>query len=70
MSLTVQRKGYEARNGSDYECSQEGPPPSGVYDAEPRPEMSRIAARIGRDTMTVSRIWNRWAQDGNTERCA
>ncbi|GFY05977.1 HTH_Tnp_Tc3_2 domain-containing protein [Trichonephila clavipes] len=29
-----------------------------------------IAARIGRDLMTVSRIWNRWVQDGNTERRA
>ncbi|GFW73830.1 HTH_Tnp_Tc3_2 domain-containing protein [Trichonephila clavipes] len=26
-----------------------------------------IAARIGRDPMTVSRIWNRWVQDDNTE---
>ncbi|GFX27043.1 uncharacterized protein TNCV_439491 [Trichonephila clavipes] len=26
-----------------------------------------IAARVGRDPMTVSRIWNRWVQDGNTE---
>ncbi|GFU18413.1 HTH_Tnp_Tc3_2 domain-containing protein [Trichonephila clavipes] len=25
-----------------------------------------IAARVGRDSMTVSRIWNRWVQDGNT----
>ncbi|XP_054710298.1 uncharacterized protein LOC129219995 [Uloborus diversus] len=29
-----------------------------------------IAARVGRDPMTVSRIWNRWVQDGNTERRA
>ncbi|GFS68762.1 HTH_Tnp_Tc3_2 domain-containing protein [Trichonephila clavipes] len=29
-----------------------------------------IAARFGRDPMTVSRIWNRWIQDGNTERRA
>ncbi|GFX54181.1 HTH_Tnp_Tc3_2 domain-containing protein [Trichonephila clavipes] len=27
-----------------------------------------IAARVGRVAMTVSRIWNRWVQDGNTER--
>ncbi|GFV18275.1 HTH_Tnp_Tc3_2 domain-containing protein [Trichonephila clavipes] len=27
-----------------------------------------IAARIGRDPMTVSRICNQWFQDGNTER--
>ncbi|GFY23256.1 HTH_Tnp_Tc3_2 domain-containing protein [Trichonephila clavipes] len=26
-----------------------------------------IVARVGRDPMTVSRIWNQWAQDGNTE---
>ncbi|GFV76118.1 HTH_Tnp_Tc3_2 domain-containing protein [Trichonephila clavipes] len=26
-----------------------------------------IAARVGRDSMTVSRIWNRWVQDGNTK---
>ncbi|GFX40211.1 transposable element Tc3 transposase [Trichonephila clavipes] len=26
-----------------------------------------IAVRIRRDPMTVSRIWNRWFQDGNTE---
>ncbi|GFW83998.1 HTH_Tnp_Tc3_2 domain-containing protein [Trichonephila clavipes] len=30
----------------------------------------RIAAHVGRDPMTVSSIWNRWVQDGNTERCA
>ncbi|GFW67889.1 SH2 domain-containing adapter protein B [Trichonephila clavipes] len=29
-----------------------------------------IAARVGRDPMTVSRIWNRWFQNGNTERPA
>ncbi|GFU74331.1 HTH_Tnp_Tc3_2 domain-containing protein [Trichonephila clavipes] len=29
-----------------------------------------IAACVGRDSMTVSRIWNRWFQDGNTERRA
>ena len=29
-----------------------------------------IAARVGRDPMTVSRIWNRWVQEGNTERRA
>ncbi|GFU89499.1 HTH_Tnp_Tc3_2 domain-containing protein [Trichonephila clavipes] len=29
-----------------------------------------ITARTGRDQMIVSRIWNRWVQDGNTERCA
>ncbi|GFV89389.1 hypothetical protein TNCV_4152081 [Trichonephila clavipes] len=29
-----------------------------------------IAARSGRDPMIVSRIWNRWVQDGNTERRA
>ncbi|GFS59979.1 HTH_Tnp_Tc3_2 domain-containing protein [Trichonephila clavipes] len=29
-----------------------------------------IAARVGRDPMTVSRIWNRWVQDGNTKRHA
>ncbi|GFV38439.1 HTH_Tnp_Tc3_2 domain-containing protein [Trichonephila clavipes] len=28
------------------------------------------AARICRDTMTDSRIWNRWVQDGTTERAA
>ncbi|GFV38208.1 HTH_Tnp_Tc3_2 domain-containing protein [Trichonephila clavipes] len=26
-----------------------------------------IAARVGRDPMTVCRIWNRWVQYGNTE---
>ncbi|GFV27488.1 uncharacterized protein TNCV_2540261 [Trichonephila clavipes] len=26
-----------------------------------------IAARVGRDPMTVSRIWIQWVQDGNTE---
>ncbi|GFV57106.1 HTH_Tnp_Tc3_2 domain-containing protein [Trichonephila clavipes] len=26
-----------------------------------------IATRIGRDPMTVDRIWNRCVQDGNTE---
>ncbi|GFU75458.1 HTH_Tnp_Tc3_2 domain-containing protein [Trichonephila clavipes] len=26
-----------------------------------------IAARVGRDPMTVGRILNRWVQDGNTE---
>ncbi|GFX06461.1 hypothetical protein TNCV_3016951 [Trichonephila clavipes] len=26
-----------------------------------------IAARIGRDPMTVSRIWNRWVQENNME---
>ncbi|GFW96036.1 HTH_Tnp_Tc3_2 domain-containing protein [Trichonephila clavipes] len=29
-----------------------------------------IAARVGRDPITVSRIWKRWVQDGNTERRA
>ncbi|GFX74762.1 uncharacterized protein TNCV_3121911 [Trichonephila clavipes] len=29
-----------------------------------------IVVRVGRDPITVSRIWNRWVQDGNTERCA
>ncbi|GFX39797.1 transposable element Tc3 transposase [Trichonephila clavipes] len=29
-----------------------------------------IAARVGRDPTTVSRIWNRWALDGNMERRA
>ncbi|GFV22721.1 HTH_Tnp_Tc3_2 domain-containing protein [Trichonephila clavipes] len=29
-----------------------------------------IAARVGRDPKTVSKIGNRWAQDGNTERRA
>ncbi|GFX63510.1 hypothetical protein TNCV_105171 [Trichonephila clavipes] len=29
-----------------------------------------IAARVGRDPVTVSRIWNRWIQDGNTGRTA
>ncbi|GFW70405.1 HTH_Tnp_Tc3_2 domain-containing protein [Trichonephila clavipes] len=28
------------------------------------------AARVGRDTTTVSRMWNRWFQDGNMERRA
>ncbi|GFW64758.1 HTH_Tnp_Tc3_2 domain-containing protein [Trichonephila clavipes] len=27
-----------------------------------------IAPRVDRDLMTVSRIWNRWVQDSNTER--
>ncbi|GFY01858.1 HTH_Tnp_Tc3_2 domain-containing protein [Trichonephila clavipes] len=26
-----------------------------------------IAAQVGRDSMIVSKIWNRWFQDGNTE---
>ncbi|GFV96629.1 HTH_Tnp_Tc3_2 domain-containing protein [Trichonephila clavipes] len=26
-----------------------------------------IVAHVGRDPMTVSRIWNRWIQDGNTK---
>ncbi|GFX77988.1 HTH_Tnp_Tc3_2 domain-containing protein [Trichonephila clavipes] len=26
--------------------------------------------RVGRDPISVSRIWNRWVQDGNTERRA
>ncbi|GFV51124.1 hypothetical protein TNCV_4744011 [Trichonephila clavipes] len=26
-----------------------------------------IAAPVGRDPVTVSRIWNRWVQHGNTE---
>ncbi|GFV45208.1 HTH_Tnp_Tc3_2 domain-containing protein [Trichonephila clavipes] len=26
-----------------------------------------IAARIGRDPMTVSRMWNQWVQNGNTK---
>ncbi|PRD26693.1 UNVERIFIED_CONTAM: hypothetical protein NCL1_37471 [Trichonephila clavipes] len=26
-----------------------------------------IAARVGRDPMIVSRIWNRWVQDDNTK---
>ncbi|GFV01133.1 HTH_Tnp_Tc3_2 domain-containing protein [Trichonephila clavipes] len=26
-----------------------------------------IAASVGRDPMTVSRIWIRWVQNGNTE---
>ncbi|GFY11092.1 hypothetical protein TNCV_4470781 [Trichonephila clavipes] len=26
-----------------------------------------IAARIGRDSMAVNRIWNRWVQDGNMD---
>ncbi|GFU62283.1 HTH_Tnp_Tc3_2 domain-containing protein [Trichonephila clavipes] len=30
----------------------------------------RNAARVGRDPMTVSRIWNQWFQDGSTERRA
>ncbi|GFY00644.1 HTH_Tnp_Tc3_2 domain-containing protein [Trichonephila clavipes] len=30
----------------------------------------RIAARFGRDPMTVSRIYNRWVPDSNTERRA
>ncbi|GFV28665.1 uncharacterized protein TNCV_3986151 [Trichonephila clavipes] len=29
-----------------------------------------IAARVSQDPMAVSRIWNRWVQDGNTERHA
>ncbi|GFW11131.1 transposon Tf2-9 polyprotein [Trichonephila clavipes] len=29
-----------------------------------------IAAGVGRDPMTFSRIWNRWVQDGNTDRHA
>ncbi|GFX23578.1 HTH_Tnp_Tc3_2 domain-containing protein [Trichonephila clavipes] len=29
-----------------------------------------IVVRVGRDPMTVSRIGNRWAQDGNKERRA
>ncbi|GFY06956.1 transposable element Tcb2 transposase [Trichonephila clavipes] len=29
-----------------------------------------IAAYVDRDPMTVSRIWNLWVQDGNTERRA
>ncbi|MBJ4999813.1 IS630 family transposase [Salmonella enterica subsp. enterica serovar Hadar] len=29
-----------------------------------------IAARVGRDPMTVSRIWNRWVHDSHTERRA
>ncbi|GFV63454.1 uncharacterized protein TNCV_112391 [Trichonephila clavipes] len=29
-----------------------------------------VAARVGQDPMTVSRIWNRCFQDDNTERCA
>ncbi|GFY25069.1 HTH_Tnp_Tc3_2 domain-containing protein [Trichonephila clavipes] len=29
-----------------------------------------IDDRVGRDPMTVSRIWNRWVQDGNKERHA
>ncbi|GFU27180.1 HTH_Tnp_Tc3_2 domain-containing protein [Trichonephila clavipes] len=29
-----------------------------------------VAARVGRNSMTVSRIWNRWVQDINTERRA
>ncbi|GFS98877.1 HTH_Tnp_Tc3_2 domain-containing protein [Trichonephila clavipes] len=28
-----------------------------------------IAAHDGRDSITVRRIWNRWVQDGKTERC-
>ncbi|GFV41738.1 HTH_Tnp_Tc3_2 domain-containing protein [Trichonephila clavipes] len=27
-----------------------------------------IAASVGRDPMVVSRTWNRWVQNGNTER--
>ncbi|GFU50322.1 HTH_Tnp_Tc3_2 domain-containing protein [Trichonephila clavipes] len=27
-----------------------------------------IDARVGRDPVTVSRIWNQWVQDGNKER--
>ncbi|GFY16581.1 hypothetical protein TNCV_736081 [Trichonephila clavipes] len=27
-----------------------------------------IAAHVGRNPMTVSRIWRQWVQDGNTER--
>ncbi|GFV28492.1 hypothetical protein TNCV_3984431 [Trichonephila clavipes] len=27
-------------------------------------------SRVGRDPMTVSRMWNRWVQDGNMERRA
>ncbi|GFY16162.1 hypothetical protein TNCV_2348071 [Trichonephila clavipes] len=26
-----------------------------------------IAARVGRDPMTFSRMWNRWVQDGTTK---
>ncbi|GFU96649.1 HTH_Tnp_Tc3_2 domain-containing protein [Trichonephila clavipes] len=26
-----------------------------------------IAARVGRNPMTINGIWNRWFQDGNTE---
>ncbi|GFX39624.1 hypothetical protein TNCV_2103681 [Trichonephila clavipes] len=35
----------------------------------PMPEIifKIIAAYVGRDPMTVSRIWNRWVQDGNTK---
>ncbi|GFY05377.1 hypothetical protein TNCV_2208221 [Trichonephila clavipes] len=29
---------------------------------------TNIAACVGQDLMTVSRIWNRWFQDGNMER--
>ncbi|GIY67361.1 hypothetical protein CDAR_255051 [Caerostris darwini] len=29
-----------------------------------------VAARVGRDPMTVTKIWNRWIQDHNTERRA
>ncbi|GFY14876.1 HTH_Tnp_Tc3_2 domain-containing protein [Trichonephila clavipes] len=29
-----------------------------------------ITARVARDVMTISKIWNRWVQDGNTERRA
>ncbi|GFV82419.1 HTH_Tnp_Tc3_2 domain-containing protein [Trichonephila clavipes] len=29
-----------------------------------------IAARVGRDAITVSKIYNRWVQDGNMERRA
>ncbi|GFY06029.1 HTH_Tnp_Tc3_2 domain-containing protein [Trichonephila clavipes] len=28
------------------------------------------AVRVGRDPLTVGRIWTRWVQDGNTERRA
>ncbi|GFW91839.1 HTH_Tnp_Tc3_2 domain-containing protein [Trichonephila clavipes] len=29
-----------------------------------------MASCVGRDPLTVNRIWNRWVQDGNTERRA
>ncbi|GFX20070.1 HTH_Tnp_Tc3_2 domain-containing protein [Trichonephila clavipes] len=29
-----------------------------------------IAARVSRDPISVSRIWNRWVQDSNMERRA